>query len=106
MPMFGVRSFTPQTKCKDIHPRGPLPPGSKLICMCGHESGQDSHPRLRYDALDRNSERKWPAAEPPPAPELTEHAGGKGDLRAKPKLAKTRREKRAELHAVTESESP
>ena len=60
MPIFGPRSFTPQTTCDDIHPSGPVPTGSANVCMSCHKSGIDSHPRLRTTGLDRNGERIWP----------------------------------------------
>jgi len=32
VPMYGTRTYTPQTTCIDIHPGGPIPAGSKMYC--------------------------------------------------------------------------
>jgi hypothetical protein len=35
VPMYGTKTFTPQTRCSDIH-RRPIPRGSSLYCeVCG-----------------------------------------------------------------------
>lgn len=35
--------------CADIHPRGPIPVGSKLCCFACDKSGMDGHPSLQRE---------------------------------------------------------
>lgn len=38
--------------CDDIHPRGPMPAGSRLCCWACHASGMDGHPSLLLRPAD------------------------------------------------------
>lgn len=40
VPLFGCQPFTPQTTCGEIHPRGPIPPSARDICMVCHKGGE------------------------------------------------------------------
>lgn len=60
--------------CADVHPNGPIPKGSRCVCMAKHCTGIEGHPALQRD----------PVTDPKPEPKL----------RAKPKAKPTRREKR------------
>lgn len=46
--------------CSDVHPRGPMPEGTRCCCAACHKSGVEGHPSLVVDVL--------PAPEPRPAP--------------------------------------
>lgn len=39
-PLFGIKPFTPQTRCADIHPGGIIPPVSRCVCMVCHQGGE------------------------------------------------------------------
>lgn len=44
--LFPVGSLTPQSSCPH---RGPIPRGSRLVCMVCGQSGMDDYPGLRRD---------------------------------------------------------
>lgn len=86
MPIFGVRAWSPQSTCADVHPHGKMPSGTRCCCMACHQTGQEKHPDLRTTATDQLALARWEppdgvdewsypdAAEPtryvPPAPEV------------------------------------
>lgn len=59
-PLFGILPFTPKTTCLQIHPHGPIPRGSKVVCMGCHRTGIEGNRVFRRDAMDRNGSRTWP----------------------------------------------
>lgn len=75
VPLFPLDSFTKESGCPH---RGPLPVGSKFVCMVCHQSGMDHHPALRRDA------RADPKPEPAPTtvpilPEKKKDGGRKSE---------------------------
>jgi hypothetical protein len=46
IPLFPVGQFTPQSACPHD---GPIPRGSRLVCMVCGASGMDDHPGLKRD---------------------------------------------------------
>lgn len=62
VPIFGIRAWSAASDCRDVHPHGPIPAGSRCCCMACHRSGREKHPALRETAADRLRVARW---EPP-----------------------------------------
>jgi hypothetical protein len=65
VPVFGVKTFDATTTCKDIHPHGPIPSGSRCICMgpC-HKSGVDALVRDHTKPGNGQLREGWDMPEP------------------------------------------
>jgi hypothetical protein len=64
VPLFGCRSFTPQSPCPHSDP---MPYRCTSVCMVNHESGWDDHPLLQLRPTDPKPARQYT---PPPKPEI------------------------------------
>lgn len=62
-PTFGQSAWTRCSTCGNVHPRGPIPSGSKLCCMACHRTGVERHPALKESARDRIRLQKWVPAD-------------------------------------------
>ncbi len=103
VPTYGCRPWTAQSSCKDVHPHGPIPRGSKVYPECCGITGIEGHPVFHRDAIDRNGDRQWPLGETRTKYEPGEHAGGTGPTR-QPKTNREQREEQDRLWlALSES---
>lgn len=77
IPVFGVKAFSAASTCGDIHPGGPIPSGSRCVCMgpC-HRSGVDHFPAVRghTKAGDGTIRDEWASSSGPVAAEPTRYA--------------------------------
>lgn len=64
VPIFGVRTFDAQTTCKDIHPHGPIPSGSRCCCMACHSSGVEARTRTHIKPGNGQIREEWQTPEP------------------------------------------
>lgn len=83
-PLFPVGFFTPYSKCPH---EGPLPEGSRMVCMVCHKSGKDGSKALPRDV------KRLPDDPKPTEPEQSEDSPP-----AEAERPKTRRERRRELN--------
>lgn len=59
IPTFGIRAWSAQSTCADVHPHGPMPSGTNLCCMACHKSGREKHRSLRRTATDQLKIDRW-----------------------------------------------
>ena len=84
-PLFPVGVFTPYSKCPH---EGPIPEGSKLVCMVCHKSGKDGTPALPRDVKRLPDDPRPTEPEQPESPKPAEPE----------QQPKTRKERRRELN--------
>jgi hypothetical protein len=82
VPIFGPKAFTPATTCRDIHPHGPIPPGSVLCCAACHASGVEHLVSGHTKPGNGQIRDEWQAATPtayapPPTPGRPALKGGR-----------------------------
>lgn len=58
-PIFGPKAWSASSTCDDVHPRGPIPSGSRCCCMVCHQTGVESHPDLKETLEDKLALLSW-----------------------------------------------
>lgn len=56
---YGCQPWTPLSTCKNVHPGGPIPKGSKACCGKCHQTGIEGHPAFNRFAFDKDGDRLW-----------------------------------------------
>lgn len=51
-PIFGPKTWGADSTCRDVHPHGPMPEGSRCCCMACHKSGVEWHRALKITPQD------------------------------------------------------
>lgn len=49
--------------CADVHPRGPMPEGTRCCCASCHKSGVEGHPDLVVDRMPAREKRAGPTSD-------------------------------------------
>ncbi len=96
VPTYGCKAWTRQSSCKDVHPNGPIPRGSKVYPECCGITGIEGHPIFHRDAIDRNGDRQWPIGETRTKYQPGELPGGTGPTR-RPKTNREQRDEQDQL---------
>lgn len=79
VPAFGPQvGWSPDRDCRSIHPNGPIPPGSKLVCMACHTSGLERVVSRHTKPGDGLTREGWSGPTPTRIVDADE-PGGRGD---------------------------
>jgi hypothetical protein len=77
VPIFGSQlGWSPGRTCADVHPNGPIPPGSRLVCMACHCSGVERQVARHTKPRDGHLREGW--AKPTPTRYAPDNPVGQG----------------------------